>query len=1055
MPHRDDPNQAGLIGLFTRHPTAANLLMALMILVGFAALSRINTQFFPDFGIEIITVRVEWPGATAEDIDTNIVQAMEPELRFLDQVKRLRSSSVEGAATVAVEFESGSDMQQALSDVESAVDLVTTLPEEAEQPEIQRITRYDTISRLVLSGPYSERALAAFARDMRDQLLDRGVDKVDLFGNRGEEIWVEVSPEALRRLDLTPSDIAARIKETSQDVPSGDLDGGTRQVRSLGLLRDARGLQGVEIKALDNGRKLLLGDIADVKETFEDGGQTAMRNGNPAIELHIQRSVNADALELAQIVREYLSEIRPTLPRNLTLEQYDVISNLIEDRIDLLINNGLGGLILVLVVLFLFLNWHVALWVAVGIPVSLLATIAVMFVTGQTINMISLFGLIMAIGIVVDDAIVVGEHTEARREAGLAPMAAAVSAARRMAPPVFSSSLTTIAAFMPLFLIAGIMGDIIVAIPLVICCVIVASLIECFLIMPGHLRSALGGNVLHEKNRMGRFRDSFDAKFIAFREGPYRRLVSWAVLNRYRTLGATLCAFLISIGLVAGARVGFNFFPSPEADTLYVNLETMAGTKRAETEAILESLDESLRATDMQLQKEHNLDHSLLVMNMIKVGAPVARGGATSAATSQDTLGGIRVELIPSDTRPVRTDAFIQAWKANIPPLPKINLLTILPAQGGPPGRDIDVRLYGPDIQALKAASLEVQALLDRFPGVTDIEDDLPYGKPETILEVTSRGRALGFTTEIVGQQVRSALEGAIAKRFPRGEEEVTVRVRYPDTEITAGLLERLYLRSPQGEEVSLTEIVSFRENLGFATIRREDGQRQVQVAAEIDKAVTNTGEVLQALQEKGLLEIVDKYQIRYSFEGRAEEQREAFADMKLGAILGLAGMYIILAWVFGSYSRPFAVLAVIPFGFIGAVLGHLVLDYALTILSMVAMIGLSGIVVNDSIVLVSTIDEKRDHQDLLSAIIEGSCDRLRAVILTSATTIGGLTPLIFETNLQAQFLIPMAVTIVFGLMVATLLVLLVVPALLAIQGDLSLAKHSLKSFFSREQSIE
>lgn len=1048
MPHRDNPDSGGMIALFARHPTAANLLMAIMMLIGVAALLRINTQFFPDFGIEMVTVSVAWDGATADDIDTNIVQALEPELRFLNQVKRVRSTSFEGVASIAVEFETGSDMQKALADVESAVDQVSTLPEDADQPEIQQITRYDTISRLVLSGPFTERALTAYARDIRDELLDRGVDKVDLFGNRAEEISVEVTPESLRRLDLTPADIASRIRETSQDVPSGDLGGGTRQVRSLGLLRDARGMEGVEIKALENGSKLLLGNVANVVEGYEEGGQTARRKGYPAIELHIQRSTNADALKLASIVRNYLEETSPTLPSELRVEQYDVVSNLIEDRVDLLVSNGISGLVLVLVILFLFLNWHVALWVAMGIPVSLLATIAIMFATGQTINMISLFGLIMALGIVVDDAIVVGEHTEARRESGLSPIASAISAARRMAPPVFSSSLTTIAAFMPLFMISGIIGDIIVAIPFVICCVILASLVECFLIMPGHLRSALrNDNALHENSRMGRFRERFDAGFLKFRDGWYRRQVIRAVCRPWQTLGITIGMFAVAIGLVAGGRVGFNFFPSPEADNIFVNLETVSGTPRKQTEEVLDQLDASLAATSKRLMEEYGMEEPLVRMSLIKVGMPVSRGGGgASTVASQDTVGGILIELAPSDHRPIRTDAFIAAWKEDIPALPMINLLTILPAQGGPPGRDVDVRLYGDDIQALKAASLEVQELLARYPGVSDIEDDLPWGKPETILEVTPRGRALGFTTEIVGQQVRGALEGVIAKRFPRGEEEVTVRVRYPDSETGPGLLDRLYLRSPSGVEVPLSEAVSFREDIGFASIKREDGRRQVQVAAELDKGVTNTGQVIGALMEDGLTDIAAKHGVKTGFQGRAEEQRETFADMQLGAFLGLSGIYIILAWVFGSYSRPLAVLAVIPFGFIGAVGGHYLLGYTLTILSMIAMIGLSGIVVNDSIVLVSTIDERMKSENPMDAIINGSCDRLRAVILTSATTIGGLVPLIFETSLQAQFLIPMAITIVFGLLVATLLVLIVVPALLTIQTDFAERKARRKA---------
>ena len=391
-------------------------------------------------------------------------------------------------------------------------------------------------------------------------------------------------------------------------------------------------------------------------------------------------------------------------------------------------------------------------------------------------------------------------------------------------------------------------------------------------------------------------------------------------------------------------------------------------------------------------------------------------------------------ELKPSDERQVRTDEFVAAWRKEIRPMAGLDTVAIAAARGGPPGREVDVRLSGGSVASLKAASREVQQLLARYPGVSDIEDDLPFGKQETILEVSPTGRALGFTTQSVGRQVRHAFEGAIAKRFPRGDEEVTVRVQFPRTEIDAGTLEALYLRGPKGAEVSLPEIVETSEKRGFSRIKREDGKRQTAITAELDQSVTNTGKVLSALRRDGIFEIAQRHGVTVRFAGKAEEQKTTLGDMRLGAAIGLSFIYIILAWVFSSYTRPLVVMSVIPLGFVGAAIGHWLLGYDLTILSLVALIGLSGILVNDSIILVTTIDERLDNEEPLhEAIVAGACDRLRAVILTSATTIGGLTPLMFERSLQAQFLIPMALTIIFGLMVATLLVLFVVPALLAV----------------------
>lgn len=1024
----------GLIRIFARHPTAANLLMGLMILLGVFALRNLNTQFFPDFGIDVISVEVEWPGASAEDVDASIVQAVEPEVRFLDGIKRVISSSVEGRATVFIEFHPGSDMQAALSDVETAVGQVTTLPEDSERPEIRRLVRYDTISRLVVSGPYPETALKALAKRIRDDLLERGIQKVDLFGARDEEIWVEVEPEALLRLDLKLADIARRINETSQDLPSGTTRGAAeRQIRSLGLKKEAQDIGHIEIKALKGGEKVYLRDIAEVSERFDEDGNTARRFREPAIELHVRRALGADALKQAAIVNDYLEDFPLVLPPNVRVEQYDIAANLIQSRIDLLLRNGLSGLVLVVLVLFIFLNARVAFWVAAGIPVSVFATFAVMLASGQSINMLSLFGIIMAIGIVVDEAIVVGEHAEARRRAGVEALAAAESGARRMAAPVLSSALTTIAAFTPLLVISGIIGDIITAIPYVVIAMIVGSLIEAFLVLPAHLRWALRPMETHSSG----LREWFDGHFDRFRKGPFRRAVEGAVRWRYLTVASAIAALILSIGLVEGGRVNFIFFPSPEADKIFANVRLVAGTPREQTIAMLDEMEDALTVAQERLTEG---SRGLVRMSLAKVGTSV--GPADAPRVSGDNVGGLIVELAPSDERSVRTAEVISAWREAIRPLAGVETMTIVPAQAGPPGREIDIRLSGDDPAVLKQAAAEVRTLLARYPGVSDVEDDLPFGKGETILEVTARGRALGFTTESVGRQVRNAFEGAIAKRFARGDEEVWVRVRLPRRTADPVSLGELYLRAPGGAEVPVSEVVAYKEKQGFARIKREDGARQVAVTAEIDESVTSSDKVIAALKRDGLYAIAARHGLAkddVEFVGKAEEQAQTLGDMKEGAAIALVAIYIILAWVFASFARPAVVMSVIPLGLVGAILGHWLLGYDLTILSLVALVGLSGIVVNDSIILVNTIDERlREGEARMSAIVEGARDRLRAVILTSATTIGGLTPLMFERSLQAQFLIPMALTIVFGLMVTTILVLIVVPALLAIQGDLS-----------------
>ncbi len=1035
-----------LMGIFVRHRTAANLLMILMIVVGGFALSRINIQFFPDFGLDFISISVEWRGASAEDVDSNVIQALEPEVRFIDGVKQVNSTAVEGRAQILLEFHPGTDMQAALSDVETAVGQVTTLPQDSETPEVRRIVRYEPISRVVVSGPFSETALKAIAKRMRDDLLDRGIGKITLLGARDEEVWVEIRPEKLLELNMTLDDIAKRIAATSQDLPSGGTAGDyERQIRSIGLETEAAGIGHIEIRSLPSGQKIQLRDVARISDRFDKNMSEARYEGFRAIELNVQRSLSADALQQADIVNAYLAEVTPRLPSSLKVAQYRIQADLIRDRIWLLLKNGISGLILVVTVLFLFLNASVAFWVAMGIPVSLLATVAVMLATGQTINMVSLFGMIMALGIVVDDAIVVGEHAERHFRHGLDPLEAAETGARRMAAPVFSSSLTTIAAFTPLLVISDVIGKIIVGVPYVIIAVIIASLIECFFALPGHLRGAFSMST----GRRYAFRVWFNAHFNAFRDGPFRRLVEFATAWRYAVLAFAVALLILSVGLLAGGRIGFNFFPSPEADVVYANVQMMPGTPRDRTLDMVRELRRSLDKAEEQLTEGKG---GLVRIAVDSIGTSSGRRDAGQGVEG-DNIAGITVELASSDERKVRTKRFVQEWRKLVEPIPGVDVLTIVAAQGGPPGRDIDIRLSGGDLASLKAAAREVRDMLSRYPGISDVEDDLSYGKLESIMELTAHGRALGFTTESVGRQIRNALEGAIARRFARGDEEVTIRVRYPRDMVDAGLFDTLYLRATGGAEVPLREVVRFRNEQGFASVKRENGKRQVAVTAEIDKGVTSTGKIIDAVKRDGIDKVAEKYGARVSFAGKAKEQRQTMKDMRTGAAFGLSAIYIILAWVFGSYARPFAVMAIIPISFVGATIGHLLLGYDMTILSLIALVGLAGIVVNDSIILVTTIDGRiRDGEPYRDAIVDGTCDRLRAVILTSLTTIGGLTPLLFESSFQAQFLIPMAITMVFGLMATTLLVLLVIPALIAVQGDVAEIWHRTFSA-SREAS--
>jgi multidrug efflux pump subunit AcrB len=554
--------------------------------------------------------------------------------------------------------------------------------------------------------------------------------------------------------------------------------------------------------------------------------------------------------------------------------------------------------------------------------------------------------------------------------------------------------------------------------------VLIASIIECFLILPGHLRHGFG----KRPEKPSRFHQAFDGAIAAFRDGPYRTFVEAAFAWRYTTVAATLAVLIFAFGLVAGGRIHFHFFPSPEPENISAVVTFGAGTPRSEQRETLYQLEQALKVAEKEASGGKE---PLIVTSFTTLGIAGRNRG--------ENLAQIDVQLTPSEERTVPTRKVIDAWRANLPSIPGLEKVAISGRRGGPPGRDIDVRLQDAPVADLKTAALELRAALATFPGVTAINDDLPYGREELILEVTPRGSALGFTAGEVGTQVRNAFEGALATRFAKNDEEITVRVKRVQEMAGPHALKQLYLRSPSGMRVPLTEVVTLREKAGFSTIQRIDGLRTVSVTGDIDPQTTTVAEVLGKLDTTVLPELSKKYGLKYAFKGKAEERQESFADLSIGAMLALVLIYIILAWVFESYAKPFAVMAIIPFGIVGAILGHLVMGINLTIISMIGLLGLSGILVNDSIILVTQVVRRRREGDTLAAAAVGaSQDRFRAVLLTSLTTIGGLTPLLFETSRQAQFLIPMAATMVFGLAAATILVLVLVPSLIGIGGDIA-----------------
>jgi multidrug efflux pump subunit AcrB len=1018
-----------LITTFTSHRVASNLFMLLMILAGVWGLKKLNTQFFPSFELDVITVQVVWSGAAAEDVANSVILPIEEELKSLTGIDTLYSTAQQGSASIRLEVTEDTDVDYLLDEVKQKIDSVRNeLPSDVEEPLVQRIIRYEQIASLIISsksGSLDE--LRAYAYKFENELLDLGINKVDFTGLPDKQISIELPAAQLHELDMTMAQVANSVRLRSLDLPAGTAAkaDGSRQIRSLSQQRDVEGFRQLPVITDSDGRLIRLGDIADVSLTIKDRQVLLKYQNDPAIMLRLRRTESQDTLASAKILNNWLDETRPTLPADIQMVTYDERWQPVQQRINLLLKNGLGGLVLVILILFLFLNARVAFWVTVGIPVSFMATLAVLYAIGGSINMISLFGLIMALGIIVDDAIVVGEDTLTHVQMGESGLDAAIGGAHRMLAPVMASSMTTIAAFLPLLLIGGTIGNILIDIPTVVICVILASLVECFLILPGHLHHSIR-NV--EDLHPSKLRIRLENGFMRFKEGPFRRLVTKAVDYRWATIASAFGIFIIAIALLAGGRIKFTFFPAVERDTMTANVQFSAGSPADQVSAFIGHLDQTLVETDQALGG-----------NNVKVSLQRLRSASfsrTSVSGNQgDEFGALLVELQPGDDREISTSEFNTEWRKRIVLPAGIEKFSIDIAKSGPPGKPIEVKLSGTDIHNIKQASLSIQELLKGYVGLTNIDDDLPFGKSQLIYELTPAGKTAGLTLDAVGRQLRAAFDGLKVQNFYQNRDEVEVRILLPKEERDRlSVIEQLPIVLPNGGTTPLSNVVHFRAKQGLDTLTRVDGQLSIKVTADLDEAAANADEIISDLKAGKLEQILGQYGVSASFEGKNKSQRETLDDMKLGLMLALTLIFIILAWVFASYSWPIAVMLAIPLGLTGAIIGHGVMGLSMTILSLFGCFGLSGIVINDSIVLVTFYKElRRKGIAVEAAIVEAACQRLRAVLLTSLTTIAGLTPILFETSLQAQFLIPMAVSIVFGLAYGTVLILLFVPATLTV----------------------
>ncbi|WP_112322335.1 efflux RND transporter permease subunit [Oceanibium sediminis] len=1034
----------GILSYFTRHRTAANLLLVILIALGVAAGSQIRSQFFPDVVIDNVSVRVNWDGAGPEDVDNAIIALLEPALLGVEGIESTSSTAREGSARIDIDFEPGWDMARATEDVTTAVNTVNNLPEGADDPVIRRGAWRDRVTDVVISGPVSPEQLGRYSDEFVARLFREGITRTTIRGIAAPLVEVEVSEANLIRHDVTLSGIADAIGAEAEADPAGDVAGGTARVRTGVEKRTAEEIADIVVRSNPDGSKLRVADVAEIRVLGADAGRTYYKGPDPAISIRVDRADQGDAIAMQAAVSRVAAELQPLLPEGVQIDLIRTRAEAITDRLDILLDNGLMGLGLVVLLLFLFLSARTAFWVAAGIPVAMFAAVALMYAAGLTINMISLFALIICLGIVVDDAIVVGEHADFRHHRlGEPPAVAAENAARRMALPVFSATITTVLAFFALTVVGGRFGSLIADIPFTVIVVLIASLVECFLILPSHMHHALAAQARGDKWYDWPSR-TVNKGFRWVRHSLFRPAMALVIRLRYPVLAAAVLALAMAAGQFLRGDVTWRFFNAPERGSISGNIAMLPGATREDTLEMVRELQRATDATAAAFAAEHGANP--VTFALAEIGGSTGRGLAGADTKDPDQLGSIAIELIDADLRPYSSFAFLGALQEEVRNHPMLETLSFRGWRSGPGGDALDVKFFGADATTLKAAAEDLKAAVSRYPEVSAVEDSLSYDKTELVLELTPLGQNLGFTIDGVGRELRQRLGGIKAAEFPVGVRTGKVEVKLPDEELTADFLERTRLRTPDGAYVQLSDIVSVSSGLGFSTVRRENGLRLIEVTGDISEDdPERAAEIMAELQDTILPEIAGIHGVEFQLSGLAEQERDFLSDAALGFGLCLLGIYLTLCWIFASWTRPFVVMAVIPFGIIGVIWGHMAWDVPLSMFSVVGMIGMTGIIINDSIVLVTTIDEYAEKRGLIPAIIDAAADRLRPILLTTATTVLGLAPLLYESSQQAQFLKPTVITLCYGLGVGMFLVLLIVPSLVAMQLDAGRILRSLR----------
>ena len=1031
----------GAVAWMARNPVAANLAMLVILVGGAVSVATIKQEIFPEFELDFVNVTVPYPGASPAEVEQGVILAIEEAVRGIDGVKRVTATAREGFGTVSIELLLGAKPDRVHSDIKNEIDRITTFPEETEEPTVAIANRRRKVIDLIIAGDFPLRDLHEIAEKARARLLSTGtLTQVEIQGVRPLEIAIEVSRETLESYGLTLEQIAAQVRAASIELPGGRLDTNAGQllVRVTDRRKRGQDFANIIIRGTATGGEVRLGDIASINDGYEDNDQSSYYNGKRAVRIRAYRVGDETPTQVSEAVRNYVDELKSEVPPGVEIATWDDDSQMLRDRIDLLIRNARTGLLLVLLVLGLFLNRRLAGWVALGIPISFMGAFCLMSPLGVSINMVTLFALIVTLGIVVDDAIVVGENIHIKTKLGLSPREAAIAGAQEMTLPVTFSILTTVAAFAPLLFVPGFLGKIFRFIPIVVIAVLVVSLFESFFILPAHLSHgpSKGGWL----SRLLAPIDAFQAKVSAwlerFIENSYRPFLERALAERAVTLSLGVSVLVITISVIVSGLIPFSFFPNLEGDVVKANVRFPVGSPVERTLEVRGKMQAALDKTIAQFKAKDKVQGVFTL-----VGQSNQRGhGGTDAAVGSHLLS-MECDLVGSERRSFGATEFAAAWRKNLPTLHGVESLTLNANSGPGAGAAVDVQVSHYDTRILAEVSDTLTKRLVEYSQITDIVNSFTGGKPQLDFSLQPQARTLGLTSTDIARSLRSAFFGAEALREQRGRNELKVMVRLPEAQRNNEEdVRALLIGTSEGMHVPMGYVANIKRGRAPTEIIREEGQRVINVSGELAPGVVSSRPILESLTREVLPKLRAKYPgLKTDLVGTQRERNESLASLGPNFVLALFIIYALLAVPLRSYIQPAIIMAAIPFGIVGAVLGHALLGFELTIISAMGIIAVSGVVVNDSLVLVDAVNRFRVDENMASrdAVIAAGMRRFRPILLTSLTTFFGLLPMIFETSRQARFLIPMAISLGCGVLFATLIALVLVPCFYCVVEDL------------------